>query len=87
MQQFIDKVYYSTDYNRENAHKNYSPFLFDGGSVPEYLNMSSISARSASSKKSLLHLKYNNYTLSTAILFTVRPYSVLFQDGLNGMNF
>ena len=50
MQQFISKVYNFIDCNRDNAYKNNTLFMFGGESAQEYLNMSMIPTRSASSK-------------------------------------
>ena len=94
MQQFISKVYSFIDLNRDNTYKNNTLFLFGGDSVQEYLNMSIIPTRSASSKHVSITFEirqlrpyYGNYVLSTATSFPVRPQSVLFEGGKNGMNF
>ena len=87
MQQFISKVYNFIDLNRDNAYKNNILFLFGGESVQEYLNMSTIPTRFASSehvsttfKVRQLRPKYGNFVLSTATSFPIRPHSVLFED-------
>ena len=55
-----------------NAYKNNTLFLFGGESVQEYLNMSMIPTRSASSKHLSTTFEVRNYVLSTATTFLVQ---------------